>query len=334
MARDRFTGLEKAALLLMHMGQELASEVCKHLSPTDMQVLGGTMVHKETVYMQSGKQVVKEFLDFMDNGEVIVEGLEYAKTVITKALGSEKAQYIVEQITRESAGGGIDTLKWMDPAIVANIIKNEHPQIIALILSHLDSERAAQVLLHIPEERQRGEIMLRVATLKRIPQAALRDLEVLLSEQMLNADSGIGSSVEGVKIAAEILNQIEPKSEGGIMDIIEKASPDLAVKIQDKMFVFSDLLTIDDRGMQLIIKELGTDVLALALRGTEENLKSKFLNNMSERAAEMLREDMESKGPVKLSDVEKAQQEIIKIARRLEQEGKIVRAGRGGEVLV
>ncbi|MEK7773587.1 MAG: flagellar motor switch protein FliG [Deltaproteobacteria bacterium] len=332
--RDRFSGLEKAALLLMHMGQELASEVCKHLSHAEVQLLGATMVNKESVYMESGKQVVKEFLNFRENGEVIVEGLEFAKSVITKSLGADKAQNIIDQISRESTGGGIDTLKWMDPAIVANVIKSEHPQIIALILSHLDPERAAQVLLHIPEDRLRGEIMLRVSTLKRVPQAALKDLEVLLSEQLLSADSGFGSTIEGVKIAAEILNQMEPKSEVGIMDVIEKASPDLAVKIQEKMFVFSDLITIDDKGMQLIIKELGTDVLGLALKGSDESIKGKFLQNMSERAAEMLREDMDAKGPVKLSDVEKAQQEIIKIARRLEQEGKIIRAGKGGDVLV
>lgn len=332
--RDRFSGLEKAALLLMHMGQELAVEVCKHLNPTEVQLLGTTMINKESVYMESGKQVIREFLNVRENGEVIVEGLEFAKSVITKALGAEKAQNIIDQISRDSTGGGIDTLKWMDPAIVANIIKGEHPQIIALILSHLDSERAAQVLLHIPDDRLRGEIMLRVSTLKRVPQAALKDLEVLLSEQMLSADSGFGSTIEGVKIAAEILNQMEPKSGGGIMEIIENASPDLASKIQEKMFVFSDLTSIDDKGMQLIIKELGTDVLGLALKGSDESIKGKFLNNMSERAAEMLREDMDAKGPVKLSDVEKAQQEIIKIARRLEQEGKIIRAGKGGDVLV
>lgn len=332
--RDRFSGLERAALLLMHMGQELASEVCKHLNPTEVQLLGATMINKESVYMESGKQVVKEFLNNRENGEVIVEGLEFAKSVITKALGADKAQGILDQISRDTTGGGIDTLKWMDPAIVANVIKGEHPQIIALILSHLDPERAAQVLIHIPEDRLRGEIMLRVSTLKRVPQAALKDLEVLLSEQMLNADSGFGSTIEGVKIAAEILNQMEPKSGGGIMEVIENASPDLASKIQEKMFVFSDLISIDDKGMQQIIKELGTDVLGLALKGSDESIKGKFLNNMSERAAEMLREDMEAKGPVKLSDVEKAQQEIIKIARRLEQEGKIMRAGKGGDVLV
>lgn len=335
MAKDpKLTGVEKAAVLLMNIGEDLATEVFKYMTPSEMQLLGGSIVRKESVSLQTGRQVVSEFIETISAGEVMVEGLEFAKTLITKALGPEKAQSLLEQITREMGKGGIESLRWMDPALVANIVRSEHPQIIAIILTHLDPDRAAQVLLHIPEERVRGEVMLRIATLKRIPQAAVRDLEVLLSDQMLNADSGQGSTVEGVKVAAEILNQIETKAEGIIMDAIEKASPDLAFKIQEKMFIFADLLTIDDKGMQMVIKELSSDILTLALKSAEENIKEKFLKNMSERAAEMLKEDLETRGPVKLSDVEKAQQEIIKIARRLESEGRIIRAGRGGDVLV
>ncbi|MBI5587539.1 MAG: flagellar motor switch protein FliG [Deltaproteobacteria bacterium] len=335
MTRDpKLKGVEKAAVLLMNIGEDLATEVFKYMTPTEIQLLGGSIVKKETVSLQTGRQVVNEFIETISTGEIAVEGLEFAKSIITKALGPEKAKTILEQITQDMGKGGIESLRWMDPAIVANIVKSEHPQITAIILAHLDPDRAAQVLLHIPEERQRGEIMLRIATLKRIPQAAVRDLEILLSDQMLNANSSQGSTVEGVKVAAEILNQIEAKAEGAIMDVIEKTSPDLAFKIQEKMFIFADLLTIDDKGMQLVIKELTSDILTLALKGADENIKDKFLKNMSERAAEMLKEDLETRGPVKLSDVEKAQQEIIKIARRLEGEGKIVRAGRGGDVLI
>lgn len=335
MARElKLTGSEKAAILLMNIGEDLASDVLKFMTPAEMQLLGGMMVRKESVSLQMGRQVVGEFIESIDKGDVFVEGLEFAKNVMVRTLGPEKAQFILDQITRDMGGGGIESLKWMDPAIVANIIKSEHPQIIAIILAHLEPDRAAQVLLNMPEERVRGEIMLRVANLKRIPQAAVKDLEMLISEQMLSAETGQGSSVEGVKLAAEIMNQIDTKSEGEIMDVIEKASPDLAVRIQEKMFVFSDLMGVDDRSMQLIVKELSAEVLGIALKGSEEQIKDKFLKNMSERAAEMLREDMEAKGPVKLSDVEKSQQEIIKIARRLEQEGKLVRSGRGGDVLV
>ena len=330
----KMRGVEKAAILLMNIGEELATEVFKHMSPAEMQLLGGSIVRKESVSVSVGRKVVDEFVQMVDQGEVAVEGLAFAKNLIIKSLGPEKAQHILDQITRDMETGGIESLKWLDPSIVANIIKNEHPQIIALILTHLEPERAAQVLLNIPEERQRGEIMLRVANLKRIPQAAVRDLEMLLSETMLSADSGQGNTVEGIKVAAEILNQIETQAESDIMEIIEKSSPDLATKIQDKMFVFADLVTIDSRGIQALIKELNTELLSLALKGSDEGIKDKFLGNMSERGAEMLAEDIEAKGPVKLSDVERAQQEIIKIARRLEQEGKLVRAGRGGEVFV
>lgn len=332
---SKLNGAEKAAILLMNIGEELAGEVCKHLGPDEMRLLGRVMVRKDSVSYSTGRQVMGEFAGLMDSGELAVEGLEYARNLLNKSLGQEKAQHIMDQLTRElGGGGGIETLKWMDPPVVANIIRNEHPQIIALILTHLEPDRAAQVLMHIPEERVRADIMLRIANFKRIPQAAVKDLENLLSDQMLNADSGQGNSVEGIKIAAEIMNQIESKTDGGIMDFIEKSSPDLAVKIQEKMFVFPDLMGLDDKGMQQIIKELNNETLTVALKGTEEGLKEKFLKNMSERASEMLREDMETRGPVKLSDVEKSQQEIIKIARRLEQEGKIVRAGKGGDVLI
>jgi len=330
----KLSGVEKAAVLLMNIGEDLATEVFKYMSPAEMQLLGGSIVKKESVSLQTGRQVVNEFIETLTVGDVPVEGLEFAKSLITKALGPEKAQSILDQITRDMGKGGIESLRWMDPAIVANIVKSEHPQIIAIILTHLDPDRAAQVLLQIPEDRVKGDVMLRIATLKRIPQAAVRDLEALLSDQMLDADNSQGSTIEGVKIAAEILNQIETKAESQIMDAIEKGSPDLAFKIQEKMFVFADLLTIDDKGMQMVIKELSTDILTLALKSAEDSIKDKFLKNMSERAAEMLVEDLESRGPVKLSDVEKSQQEVIKIARRLESEGKIVRAGRGGDVLV
>lgn len=335
MARDKLSGIDKAAILLMNIGEELASEVCKHLTPMEMQMLGSTIVKKESVSLQISRDVMADFMEDITGGEMIVEGLEFTKNILIKSLGPEKAKSIIEHITRQMQGVGIESLKWMDPAIVANIVKNEHPQIIALILLHLEPDKAAQVLLNIPDEARRGEIVVRIATFKMIPENAVRDLEQLLSEQMLQAGSGHGSSIEGVKIAAEILNQIDTKSEGGIMDTIEKVSPDLALKIQEKMFVFADLMGIDQRGIQLIIKELSTDILSVALKGSDEQLKDKFLKNMSERAAEMLKEDMDIRGPVRLSDVEKAQQEIIKVARRLESEGKIVRSsGKGGDVFV
>lgn len=327
---EKLSGLERAAILLMNMGEELASEVFRHMSPGEIQLIGGIIAKTDSVPVEKGKHILSDFTKEVSESDVAVEGLEFAKGLILKSLGAEKAQNVLEQITMEMSGSGIASLKWMDPGVLANMIKSEHPQIIALILVHLEPDKAAQVVQNLPEERVRGEVMLRVATLKRVPQAAVRDLELLISEQMLTATTSQGSMVEGVKVAAEIMNQIDSKSEEAIMGVIEKASPDLAAKIQDKMFVFADLMGIDDKGLQMIIKEITGDLLTIALKAADDPLKEKFFKNMSERASEMLKEDLEAKGPVKLSDVEKAQQEIIKIARKLEQEGKIVRAGMGG----
>ncbi len=331
----KLSGAEKAAILLMNLGEDLASEVFRFMTTEEMHKVGGTIIKKESVPLHVGRQVVGEFIDTVNSGDMAVEGLEFAKNLITKALGPEKAKAVVDQLTRDTRKGGIESLKWMDPDLVANLIKSEHPQIIALILTHFDPERAAQVLLNIADERVRGEVMLRIATLKTIPISAVKDLELMLNEHMLNADSSQGNNVEGVKVAAEIMNHIEffvgSKSDNSIMDIIEKISPDIAIKIQEKMFVFADIIEIDDRGVQQIIKEVSSEILTIALKGADDALKDKFLKNMSERAAELLKEDMEAKGPVKLSDVEKAQQEVIKVVRGLEQEGKIVR--RGGDVV-
>lgn len=335
MAEGRLTGAEKAAVLLMYVGEDLASEVFKHLNPAEMQKIAGTIVKKDYLSMKTGKEVLNEFLRSSANGEIAVEGMEFAKSVITRALGAEKAQYLLDHLNSELGGGtGIESLKWLEPTVLANIVKNEHPQISAIILAHLTPERASQVLLSIPDDRVKGEIMLRVANLQKIPQAAVKDLEALLADQMFSSETNQGSTVEGIKIAAEILNSIDQNIEAGVMENIAKISPDTATRIQEKMFVFTDLLTVDDRGMQMIIKELNTEVLSVALKAAEAELKERFFKNMSERAAEMLKEDIESKGPVKLSEVERSQQEIIKVARKLEQEGKVARAGKSGEVFV
>lgn len=334
MANGKFSGSEKAAIFLMNLGEELASNVARHLSVQEMQSIGTVIAGRDSVSQQDGNFVVGEFVTQMGSAGMSVEGLSFAKNFMTRAIGAEKAQGILEQITMEMGGGGMETIRWMDPAVVANTVKGEHPQIIALLLIHMPPERAAQVLLNLADERTRGEVMLRVATLTKIPEAAVKDIEVMLNKQRLGAKGGAGDAVEGVKVAAEILNQVESKYEEGIMGIIEKASPDLANSIQEKMFVFTDLLTLDDKGMQLIIKELTTELLTVALKGVDEEIATKFYDNMSERAAEMLQEDMEAKGPVRLSDVEKAQQEIVTVARRLEKEGQVVREGTGGDELV
>lgn len=230
-------------------------------------------------------------------------------------------------------GDGINAISYMEPSVIANIIKGEHPQIIALMLTLIDPDRASEVLNCLPE-RLRGDVIQRVATTSHIPQAAVQEIEEVMKEQMIDALSPQGNTVEGVKVAAEILNHTESSVESVVMEFIEKNNPELAAMIQEKMFVFTDILSIDDRGMQQLLKELDNETLALALKGADEEMRSKFFRNMSERAAEMLKEDIETRGPVKVSDVEKAQIEIVKVAKRLEDEGTIVIGGKKGDVIM
>ncbi len=332
-AEAKLSGLERVSVILMYLGEELASDVVKHFSEDELQLIGGTMIKKDSVSMQSSKKVVDEFLSSMGSDSVTVQGMTYAQNLINKALGPEKGGAILEQIKRQMGGSGLESLRWMDPGIVANTLKSEHPQIVALILALLDSDTASTILMNIPEERVRGEIMLRVATLKTIPQAAVADLEDMLNNQMFSDSAGAGSNVEGVKLAAEILNQVDAANEEKIMEAIETSSGELAEAIQAQMFVFADLADVDDRGMQQVIKELSTEILSVSLKGVDDGLRDKFYKNMSERAADMLQEDIEAMGPVRVSDIEKNQQEILKIARRLEGEGKLVRSGRGGDLV-
>ena len=334
MAIGKFSGAEKAAILLMTLGEELASEVAKHLSPQEIQHIGTAIAKKDSVTASDGRYVVNEFVQHIGAGGTSIEGLNFAKNLMTRALGADEAQYMLEQIIIDIGEGGIDTIKLMDPALIADTIKGEHPQIISLLLVHLDPDCASQVLLNIPDEKTRGEVMLRIATLTRIPEAAVKDLEVMLSKQMVDAKGGSGDTVEGIKVAAEILNKVGRKYEEEIMGIIEKASPDIANSIQEKMFVFADLLTIDEKGIQLVIKELTTDVLVAALKGADEEIANKFYDNISGRAADILKEHIEAKGPMRLSDVEEAQLEVIGVARRLEHDGKIVRVGDSGDIVV
>ncbi|MBE9528940.1 MAG: flagellar motor switch protein FliG [Proteobacteria bacterium] len=334
MADTKLSGLEKISVILMYLGEELASEVVKHLSDEELQLIGGTMIKKDSVSMVSSKRVVDEFLGSMGSDNITVQGMQYAQNLINNALGPEKGEAILEQIKRQMGGSGLESLRWMDPGVVANTLKSEHPQIVALILALLDPDTASSILIQIPEERVRGEVMLRVATLKTIPQAAVSDLEEMLNKQMFSDAAGAGSNVEGVKLAAEILNQVDAANEEKIMETLESTSGELAEAVQAQMFVFADLNEVDDRGMQSIIKELSTEILSVSLKGVDEGLRDKFYKNMSERAADMLQEDIEAMGPVRVSDIEKNQQEILKIARKLEGEGKLVRAGRGGDLVV
>jgi flagellar motor switch protein FliG len=264
---------------------------------------------------------------------LVADSNEYVKAVLRKALGEDKANLLIDRILQGSDITGIESLKWMDPSSVAELLRNEHPQIVAAILVHLEFDQCADVL-KLFTERQRNEVMVRIATLDGIQPAALRDLNEVMNKVLAGGDRGKKSSLGGVKAAAEILNMMGNAVETSVLDFVREADTDLAQKIMDNMFTFDDVEKIDDKGIQALMKEVQSESLVIALKGSTPGLREKIFRNMSSRAAETLREDLDSRGPVRLSEVEAEQKEMLKIIRRLIDEGQIVLAGSGDEQFV
>ncbi|MFW9616464.1 flagellar motor switch protein FliG [Aquabacterium sp.] len=327
-------GLEDAAILLMSLGEEEAAEVFKHLEPKEVQGLGETIAKLKTVTKDRISSVLDRFTEeSTEMGMLVPDTDEYIKTVLRKALGDDKANLLIDRIIQGSDTTGIESLKWMDPGSVAELLRNEHPQIVAAILVHLDPDQASSVLKSFPE-RHRNEVMVRIATLDGIQPAALKDLNEVLSRVLAGGQQLRKSSLGGVKPAAEIINLMGSSLETSILDYIREADGDLAQKIMDNMFVFDDLIKLDDKGFQALLKEVQTESLIIALKGGSPEIREKVFKNMSSRAAETLREDLESRGPVKLSEVEGEQKELLKIVRRLADEGQIVLSSGGDDAYV
>ncbi|MDD2663558.1 MAG: flagellar motor switch protein FliG [Dechloromonas sp.] len=327
-------GLEKSATLLIALGEDRAAEVLKHLGPREVQKLGHAMAQLKAVPRAKVEAVLDEFHKYAEeNAAVHVDTDNYIRSVLTKALGDDKASNLISRILQGGETSGIEGLKWMDSGTVADLIKNEHPQIIATILVHLEHDHASEILNHFTE-RLRNDVVLRIATLEGIQPAALRELNEAMMRILSGSASMKKTAMGGVRTVAEILNFIGTANETSVVDAIREYDPDLAQKILDEMFVFENLLDIDDRSIQLILREVQSDSLILALKGASPDLREKIFRNMSQRAAEMLREDLESKGPVRLSEVEAEQKEILKIVRRLADEGQIVLGGAGGEQMI
>ncbi|MDO9095521.1 MAG: flagellar motor switch protein FliG [Rubrivivax sp.] len=324
-------GLENAAILLMSLGEEEAAEVFKHLAPKEVQRLGETIARMKAVTRERVEGVMDAFEKVAANESMLVaDSNEYVKSVLRKALGDDKANLLIDRILQGSDVTGIESLKWMDPQSVAELLRNEHPQIVAAILVHLEFDQAADVL-KLFTERQRNEVMVRIATLDGIQPLALRDLNEVMSKVLAGGDRSKKSSLGGVKAAAEILNMLGSAVETSVLDFVREADNDLAQKIMDNMFTFDDLEKIDDKGIQSLMKEVQSESLVIALKGATPALREKIFKNMSTRAAETLKEDLDSRGPVRLSEVESEQKEMLKIVRRLVDEGQIVLAGGGDE---
>ena len=327
-------GFEKSAILLVTLGEDYAAEVLKHLGPKEVQKLGHAMAALKSVPRTRVEEVLAEFHQAAEQSAAVhVDSDAYVRSVLTKALGDDKASNLISRILQPGETNGIEGLKWMDAPTVAELIKNEHPQIIATILVHLEHDHAGDILNQLTE-RLRNDVILRIATLEGIQPEALRELNDVMLRLLSGSASMKQAAKGGAGTVAEILNFMGSANETAVLDAIREYDPDLAQRVLDEMFVFENLLDLDDRAIQLLPREVQSESLILAMKGATEALREKVFKNMSQRASEMLREDLESRGPVRLSEVEAEQKEILKIVRRLADEGQIVIGGAAGEEMI
>ena len=324
-------GLENAAILLMSLGEEDAANVFKHLTPKEVQGLGETIAKMKTIPRDRVDNVLEMFNTVASEQSVLVGDTdEYVKAVLRKALGEDKANLLIDRILQGGDTSGIESLKWMDANSVGELLRIEHPQIVAAILVHLDFDHAASVLKTF-SERQRNEVLVRIATLDGIQPSALKDLNEVMGKVLAGGEKMRKTSLGGVKPAAEIINMMGSSVETAVLDYIRETDNELAQKIMDNMFTFDDLETVDDKGIQALLKEVQSESLVIALKGAKPEMREKIFKNMSTRAAESLREDLDSRGPVRVSEVEAEQKELLKVVRRLADEGQIVLGGGGDD---
>jgi flagellar motor switch protein FliG len=334
MAHERVTGSQKAAIFLLSLGEELASEVVKKLDEVEVRRLGGSMAKAAAVAPKMQESVFTEFAELASAERPLPIGFEessqFIKTVLSRAMEKEKAKTLLEEIQEEGKWNLFQKIRKLDPRTVANFIRGEHPQTISIILAHLEAEQTAAILGELPPALQ-TEVVYRIAELESVSPGIVEEIDQALQDEIAGVKSFEGQHKGGVRPVAEILNQMDSMTEGAILKGIEEQKQGLADEIRKLMFVFEDLVQIDDRGIMEILKEVNNEVLMTAMKTASEELKEKIFKNMSERAAQMMREDLEVMAPVRLKDVETAQQTIIKSVKKLETEGKIVLAGKGKE---
>ncbi|HVI58814.1 MAG TPA: flagellar motor switch protein FliG [Luteimonas sp.] len=322
-ADTTLSGVQRAAIVLLSLGEQQAAEVLKHMGAKEVQKLGVAMTSVGGVSRDSVVRVLDEFVDVLAQPSALGSGADdYVRAVLTQALGEERASGLIDRILLGRNTSGLDTLKWMEPRAIAELVRNEHPQIIAIVMAHLDGDQAAEVLKCLPD-RVRVDVLLRLATLDGIPPHALNELNDVMARQFAGSQNLKSSSVGGVKCAANILNFMDGGQDEAILGAIGEVDGELGTRIRDLMFVFDDLAEIDDRAMQSVLRDVPAERLALALRGADVRVKEKITSNMSQRAAEILVEDMEARGPVRLAEVEAAQKEILATVRRMADSGEI-----------
>lgn len=326
--------IDKAAILLLSLGETDAAQVLQHMGPKEVQRVGSAMAQMRNVHREQVEQVMSEFVEVVSDQTGLGVGADgYIRKMLTQALGEDKAGSLIDRILLGGNTSGLDSLKWMEPRAVADVIRYEHPQIQAIVVAYLDPDQAGEVLGHF-DHKVRLDIVLRVSSLNTIQPAALKELNTILEKQFSGNSNTSRTTMGGVKRAADIMNFLDSSIEGPLLDAIRELDQDLSGKIEDLMFVFDNLADVDDRGIQSLMREVSSDVLVLALKGADEAIKEKIFKNMSKRASELLRDDLEAKGPVRISEVESAQKEILTIARRMAEAGEIVLGGKGGEEMV
>lgn len=328
------TKVEKAAILLLSLGETDAAQVLRHLGPKEVQKVGVAMAQMRNVHRDQVERVLGEFIDTVtDQTSVGVGADSYIRKMLTQALGEDKAGSLIDRILLGGNTSGLDSLKWMEARAVADVIRFEHPQIQAIVVAYLDPDQAGEVLGHF-DQKARLDIILRVSSLNTVQPAALKELNQILEKQFSGSSSTTRTTLGGVKRAADIMNFLESSVESELMESIRQIDEDLSVQIEDLMFVFDNLADVDDRGIQSLLREVSSDVLVTSLKGADELVKEKIFKNMSKRASELLRDDLESKGPVRVSEVEAAQKEILTIARRMAESGDLVLGGAGSEQMI
>jgi flagellar motor switch protein FliG len=327
-------GTQRAAILLMSLGEQDAASLLRQLDARDVQRLGMAMAELKDVSRDQMASVLDNFIGVADAKSDLASGSqEYVRRVLTQAVGKQKAEMLLDRVSTGQTGQGIEALKWMEAKAVAQIISGEHPQIAAIVLSHLEPEQSASILPLLSVE-MRTDVLMRIASLDEVPQSALTELDQLVEKQANAAPPAVLRRIGGARTVAGILNAMEKGAGGEELGRIEKADGEMHQQIKDLLFIFDNLLEVDDRGIQALLREIGSDTLAVALRGAEPEVQDKILKNMSKRAAEILKDDMEARGPVKLADVEAAQKEIVVIAQRLAEEGTITLGGKGAAEFV
>ncbi len=331
---EDMSGIDKAAVLMLSLNEEDAAAIFRHLEPKQVQKLGMAMASLSDFSNEKVTAVHRLFInDIQKYSNIGIGSEDFVRKALVAALGEDKAGNLVEQIIMGSGARGLDSLKWMDARQVATIIQNEHPQIQTIVLSYLEPEQSAEILSQFPEP-VRLDLIMRIANLEEVQPVALQELNEIMEKQFAGSASAQAAKMGGLKAAASIMNYLDTNIEGQLMDAIRETDEEMSQQIQDLMFVFENLIDIDDRGIQTLLREVSGDLLIKALKGADENLKEKIFNNMSKRASQTLQEDLQNMGPLRISDVEAAQKEILTIARRLADSGEIVLGVGGGDNFV